>query len=275
MISRHVKAFLRKYRPVEHWCIDRSGHLTDTFQALTVQVEMEAGTFFKALCGRTEACNSDYAARWEAKKALAEELHKRFDWRTGWCDWKAFSLLFPSVPAGTAIQLGNSTPVRYGQLFACPQAGRVDANRGTSGIDGSTSTAVGAAALNGGLTLFVTGDMSFLYDSNALWNPYITPRFKMVVMKNGGGGIFRFIQGPSGLEELEEFFETPRQVDVGGFASLHGFAYFKAGSVEELCAVLPGFWAECASPALLEIDTAACDNAGVLRAYFKELSNNQ
>lgn len=272
LISRHVKAFLRKYRPQEHWHIDRSTHLVDTFQVLTKQLDVEVGSFLDVLSSEMKACHSDYAARWQAKKELSDVRHEQFAREVGWCDWKAFSILLPEIPQGTALQLGNSTPARYGQLFECRQTERVDANRGTSGIDGATSTAVGAAVLNPGMTLLISGDMSFLYDSNALWNRYIPPRFKMVVMKNGGGGIFRFIQGPSELEELEECFEARQTVDVRGYADLHHFAFFSADSAGELQRVLADFWAERERPAMLEIDTTMCDNAAQLKAYFKKLS---
>lgn len=272
LISRHVKAFLRKYRPQEHWHIDRSTHLVDTFQVLTKQLDVEVGSFLDVLSSEVKACHSDYAARWQAKKELSDVRHEQFAREVGWCDWKAFSILLPEIPQGTALQLGNSTPARYGQLFECWQTERVDANRGTSGIDGATSTAVGAAVLNPGMTLLISGDMSFLYDSNALWNRYIPPRFKMVVMKNGGGGIFRFIQGPSELEELEECFEARQTVDVRGYADLHHFAFFSADSAGELQRVLADFWAERERPAMLEIDTTMCDNAAQLKAYFKKLS---
>lgn len=272
LISRHVKAFLRKYRPQEHWCIDRSSHLVDTFQVLTKQVNMEAESFLEALSRQVKKCSSDYAARWQVKKELSSVRHEQFAQEVGWCDWKAFSILLPTIPQGTALQLSNSTPVRYGQLFDCRQFERVDANRGTSGIDGATSTAVGAALLNLGMTLLITGDISFLYDSNALWNRYITPRFKMVVMKNGGGGIFRFIQGPSELEELEECFETRQEVNIRGYADLYHFAFFRAECAEELQQVLSDFWAESERPAILEVDTTMCDNAAQLKAYFRKLS---
>lgn len=272
LISRHVKAFLRRFRPQEHWHIDRSTHLVDTFQVLTKQVDLEAGSFLDALSRQVKERHSDYATRWQAKKQLSDVRHAEFDQEVGWCDWKAFSILLPAIPQGVALQLGNSTPARYGQLFDCRQMERVDANRGTSGIDGATSTAVGAAVLNPGMTLLITGDMSFLYDSNALWNRYITPRLKIVVMKNGGGGIFRFIQGPSELEELEECFETRQEVNVRGYADLHHFAFFRAESVGELQQVLPDFWAERDRPAMLEIDTTMCDNAAQLKAYFRKLS---
>lgn len=274
LISRHVKAFLRKYRPQEHWSIDRSDHPVDTFKVLTTQIALDAGVFFPALCDHVKAEPSDYAIRWQQKKELSTIRHNRFAETVPWSDWKAFSMVLPSLPAGVSLQLGNSTPVRYAQLFEYLQVGRVDGNRGTSGIDGSTSTAVGAAVLNAGITVLITGDMSFLYDSNALWNKYITPRFKIIVMKNGGGGIFRFIPGPSDLAELEECFETEREVDIEGFASLHGFQYLYADCEDELQSVLPGFYSIADRPTILEIRTPRYVNAEILKEYFRKLNEN-
>lgn len=272
LISRQLKAFLRQFRPQEHWYIDRSVHPADTFKVLTTHIDLKAADFFSALAEKGKPADSDYAGQWHRKKELAAFRHAEFARTVDWCDWKAFSLIWPTIPRGTAIQLANSTPVRYAQLFECPQAGRTDGNRGTSGIDGSTSTAVGAAVLNPGLTLLVTGDMSFLYDSNALWNRYISPRLKIIVMKNGGGGIFRFIPGPSELPELEECFETTQEVNVKGFADLHHFRYFEASAAEELQAVLPDFWAETGQSVILAVNTPRTVNAERLKAYFKSLT---
>lgn len=272
LISRQVKTFLRQYPPREHWYVDQSELPADTFKALTAQINLKAVDFFDLLEKNMTSVSSDYADRWRRKKKTAAVCHDEFARQTGWCDWKAFSLILPSIPEGAALQLANSTPVRYAQLFECPQVGRVDCNRGTSGIDGSVSTAVGAAALNAGLTVLVTGDMSFLYDSNALWNKYISPRLKIIVMKNGGGGIFRFIPGPSELPELEECFETACEVNVKGFADLHRFRYFQAANAEELQSVLPSFWQESEAPALLAVETPGPLNADVLKAYFRQLA---
>lgn len=272
LISKQVKTFLRQYRPKEHWYVDRSEHPADTFKVLTTQINLKPADFFSLWEGKVTSVASDYAARWRRKKETAAVCHREFARRTGWCDWKAFSLIWPTIPEGTALQLANSTPVRYAQLFECPRVFRTDANRGTSGIDGSVSTAVGAAALYAGLTLLVTGDMSFLYDSNALWNKYISPRLKIIVVKNGGGGIFRFIPGPSELPELEECFETVCDVDVKGFAGLHHFRYLEAASGEELQTVLPSFWAESREPVILAVDTSGRPNAEILKEYFRRLA---
>lgn len=271
LISKQIKTYLREYKPAEHWSIDRGEHPADTFQAMTRQMDLDAFYFFHSLLPRMYSVHSNYAARWAKKKALARRRHDKFLSHAPWSDLQAFSLLLPSLPENVCLHLANSTPVRYAQLFDAPRTWQVNANRGTSGIDGCTSTAVGASVLAPGMTLLITGDMSFLYDSNALWNPYITPRLKIVVMINGGGGIFRFIPGPSETEELEECFEAHRDVNVRGFAELHGFRYFHAADAAALQSVLPAFWAETERPAILGIQTPRERNAEVLKDYFKQL----
>lgn len=271
LISKHVKAYLRRYRPCRHWRIERGEQAIDTFQVLSAQIDADAGVFFPLLARDARPVSSDYAARWKEKRELARQRHEAFAAGVPWSDWKAFQVILPALPAGCALQLANSTPVRYAQLFEYGQLARVDANRGTSGIDGSTSTAVGAARLNPGVTVLITGDMSFMYDSNALWNKYITPRLKIIVMKNGGGGIFRFLPGSSQAEELEECFETVYDADVQGFAALHRFRYFSASDAAALERTLPDFFGEQERPAILAVETPRKVNAEVLRDYFRQL----
>lgn len=93
-------------------------------------------------------------------------------------------------------------------------------------------------------------------------------------MKNGGGGIFRFIPGPSDLPELEEFFETACEVDVEGFARLHHFRYFYAAKAEELQEILPDFWTLTDCPAILAVETPREANAEILKSYFRELKGD-
>jgi len=271
LISKNIKTFLRKHSPKEHWSVDRGEHLADTFKVLTSQIDLDAEIFFPLLAENLKPIASNYASLWRAKKDLAERKHQQFAEQVEWSDWKAFSMILPALPQGVALQLANSTSVRYAQLFNYPQVMRVDGNRGTSGIEGSTSTAVGAAVVNSHLTVLITGDMSFLYDSNALWNRYITPRLKIIVIKNGGGGIFRFIAGASEQKELEECFETAQEVDVEGFAKLHHFDYFYAANEEELKDSLVAFFAESEQSAILAIETPRLKNAEVLKDYFRKL----
>lgn len=271
LISRYLKHFLRDNPPVENWYIHRGELPADTFMSLTKHIDMDPFSFFSDILDNIEERHSYYTLMWNFKKYLALARHKEYIRKMQWSDLKAFSMIFPSLPENISLQLSNSTPVRYAQLFDLPRFKRIDCNRGTSGIDGCSSTAVGASVVNEGITLLITGDLGFAYDSNALWNNYISPRFKMIVMKNGGGGIFRFIPGPSNLEELDECFETRTDVNVKGFALLHDFAYFEAKNEKELDSALPRFFQEDDRAAILCVITPKEKNAEILRDYFKNL----
>lgn len=267
-ISRMAKLFMRRYAPAVHWRIGEEQHIIDTMQCLTCQIDADPAWLLANLA-QCPSRDSGYAALWKEREARAGCLHDSFVEAAPWCALKAFSILLPSLPEGVSLHLSNGTSVRYAQLFNTPQVAQTYSNRGVSGIDGCTSTALGSACVDDGTTLLITGDMSFAYDAGGLATGYATPRFKVVVLCNGGGGIFRFIKGPSDLPELEECFEVKRRIPVEGYAALHGFRFFKAASVEELRDVLPRFWAEEEQPALLALETDGVTDAAVLRAYMR------
>ena len=182
---------------------------------------------------------------------------------------KAFSIILPSIPRETYLQLSNGTPIRYAQLFDNYSCLKSTSNRGVSGIDGATSTAIGAACGTDKPVLLITGDMGFQYDSNALSIADVPNNIKIIVMKNGGGGIFRFLPGTSALPELEKYFECVTDVKVKQLAEAYSFYFYSVTSEEELKSLLPQFFA---SPhkAIMEVVTPRTENDKILRNYFKE-----
>jgi 2-succinyl-5-enolpyruvyl-6-hydroxy-3-cyclohexene-1-carboxylate synthase len=143
--------------------------------------------------------------------------------------------------------------IRLVQQFKIDKSISVYANRGTSGIDGSTSTAAGSASLNSGVTTLISGDLSFLYDSNALWNNYLSPRLKMIVINNCGGGIFRNLEGPSKLPEMNAYFETPHRIDFEKLAEVYQLNFFRATDEATLKNAIKVTYAENEVPVLLEV----------------------
>lgn len=273
VVSKIIRRMIRFCPPVHHWYIGKGEPLIDTFGALTERIDLSPEAFFRQLVPEAEPVTSDYATRWKMRDGQQTQKHETFLQTAEWSDLKVFSILLPSIPQGSHLQVGNSSTVRYAQLFkGCP-ALHTRGNRGTSGIDGSTSTAAGASVVFEGQTILITGDMSFMYDSHAFWNPYLTSRFKVIVIKNGGGGIFRFIAGPSEVEECEQYFETAQEIDVERLAVFYRLAYFKAGDEASLQEALPRFYAETERPAVLEVETPRQVNDRVLKAYFKSLQN--
>ena len=163
---------------------------------------------------------------------------------------------------------GNRTVIRYLQVIDKYSKFENYCNRGTSGIDGSVSTAVGAAYINSKDNLLITGDLSFFYDINALWNRYVSDRLKIILINNEGGSIFRFIDGPSKHEELGEFFEHNHSRSAKDVASTYNINYFFADDEQSLKNELDCFF-NCKSKALLEIKTPREINDVVLRDFFK------
>ena len=183
-----------------------------------------------------------------------------------------FSEIFKQLPQNVQLQLSNSATIRYAQLFDINDSAEVFCNRGTSGIDGSTSTAVGAAYASRLPTVFLTGDLSFFYDSNALWNKNIPENFKIVVVNNGGGGIFRILPGERDTKLFDTFFETKHNLTAKQLSEMYGFKYQTIDKKEELTESVNNFLCKNDGPALLEIFTPSALNDKVLLDYFKFIS---
>lgn len=123
------------------------------------------------------------------------------------------------------IQLGNSMSVRYASWSGSSQAS-LFANRGTSGIDGSLSTAVGYAIANPNKhCVAILGDISAIYDAHALWTAELPKNFSVVLLNNRGGQIFNWIGGPTAVEDLMPLIETPQHYNFKHLCDFYQIRY--------------------------------------------------
>lgn len=111
--------------------------------------------------------------------------------------------------------------------------------------------------------------MSFSYDLSGLANAHLGNNLKIVVIDNGGGGIFRFVKSTASLPELEDYLEVHRQVPVKEYAAAFGFTYFEASDETSLRQVLPVFLTSSSKPAILAIRTDHLESAETLKRYFE------
>jgi len=271
IVSKRVKAFLRTYKPKHHWHIDPL-RAYNTFGGLTYHFETEPNTFFAQVFPFVKLVKSDYAAKAHKIQQLRKARHTAYLEKIPFSDFKAFEQIIPSLQKNSMLQISNSAAIRYAQLFDIDQTISVYCNRGTSGIDGSTSTAIGAALASKRPTVLITGDIGFLYDSNALWNNYIPKNFKIILVNNGGGGIFRILPGHQENKVFNTFFETAHHLTAEHLAKMYGFEYAVANDNQTLKSGLETMYAQNAKPVILEVFTPMLENNGVLNQYFKSLA---
>ncbi len=270
VVSKKLKFWLRQENIKAHWHISYSYEHWDNFQALSKVLKMNVSSFLTAIHS-TENSNSDYYKVWNSLNKKVASFTDSYIEKSEYADFKVFKILSKSFPENANIQFGNSTPVRYANLLALNNNLLINANRGVSGIDGQVSAALGASNINDKLTVCITGDLAMMYDSNALWNKYLHSKFKVILINNNGGNIFRIIPGPNKLEELETYFETKNTYEAKHLASLHGLKYFQVKQEDDLEIMLEAFYAENEQAALLEINTNGELSADVLKNYFVEL----
>jgi len=270
VVSKRIKALLRKYKPEHHWHIDTlRGY--DTFGCLTKHFKVNPNQFFNEFLRFTIPIKSNYSSTFEAIAALRKRKHSEYLSKIPFSDFKAFEKIMFSLPEDCMLQISNSSAIRYAQLIPIKPTIQVFCNRGTSGIDGSTSTAIGAAVANNKQTVLITGDVSFLYDSNGLWNDYIPKNFKIILINNGGGGIFRILPGHEETPVFNTFFETSHCLTAESLAKMYGFDYHIASDETSLSTSLTALYEQNEKPSILEIFTPTRDNGKILLQYFMEL----
>ncbi len=269
VVSKKVKQLLRKAKPKNHWHIHEVWQ-PDTFFSLTEKIETQPEIFFKKLLNFIKLEPQPYFNLWDVLRDKRDLKHNDYCLKAPFSDFKFFEILSEKLPENINLHFSNSSAIRYAQLFDF-QKNKIFCNRGTSGIDGSTSTAMGFAMKSAQQTVLVTGDLSFFYDINGLWNNYIPPYTRIIVFNNGGGDIFKIIPGPSSTNALDEFILTKHHKNAELIAKHFGFSYTKVSDEDTLSRVLDNFFKQDVKAKILEVDTAAVENSEVLKNYFEVL----
>ena len=270
VVSKKIKQFLRTFQPSYHYNVDMyKGY--DSYFCLTAHFKSDINTFLKEIGHYLLSVPSDYQKKWLEVKNEIQQKHLEYQNDTPFSDFKVYAELFNTIPKHYMVQISNSSAIRYAQLMKSDSTWKVYCNRGTSGIDGSTSTAIGAAVASGAPTVFVTGDLSFFYDSNALWNKYIPKNFRIILLNNEGGGIFRILPGDTSDPNFEYFFETPHKLTAEHLCKMYGITYYQANNYSDLQKGLRAIFTDDHAPKLLEIHTPRKINDKVLLKYFEYL----
>lgn len=274
-VSKKLKLWLRQTQPQYHFRIQSEDEKVNTYQNVTHFIECSATQVFTALSEIEwyHQTSNTYKQNWQthAQKGLAK-FHTQV-LQSGWNELHAMYAVLQQLPDVCNVQLANSSVVRYASyLGTLHNSWLVNANRGTSGIDGSTSTAVGAAKVNLRPTVLITGDLSFGYDINALWQQHLPNNLRIIVFNNNGGGIFKLIDGPDSFKPAQPYFTTPMKVNVKGLATSFGLRYYQANDLKKLNAILNQFLDPMNTCAVLELNFDMDANAKAFKKLMKKTS---
>lgn len=271
VVSKKMKQFFRKIDKLEHWRINSNILFSDTYQHLTKEIRIPPEIFFKIFADNyitDDVTISFYEKISNIKQVLYTINDKIFD-ESPFSDLKSIKFILENIPRNSSVFLSNSTPIRYSQLIKARTDLSYYCNRGTSGIDGCLSTAIGYSTLSENPTFIIIGDVAFTYDSNALWNSYKN-KIKIILMNNGGGNIFRIIQNYDDYDNVKEFFETYIYVNYENIAKAFGLNYFFCNNFEQLKIIFSDF-INSEKSAILDIKTSPEINCLTYNEYFKKL----
>ncbi|WP_192085298.1 2-succinyl-5-enolpyruvyl-6-hydroxy-3-cyclohexene-1-carboxylic-acid synthase [Algoriphagus sp. Y33] len=269
IISKSLKLFLRSTK-ASHWHIQSDGNAKDTFQQLTRTIASSPAYFLHWLAQNLGPQDTEYYQSWHAFEKAVDSSLTQILQRDVFGEYGALAYCLNKTPSLSKIHVANSMAVRY-LNFLGKRNQEVICNRGTSGIDGSNSTAVGCTFTTKEMVTLITGDMAFFYDRNAFWHNYTMPNLRVILLNNHAGGIFRLIDGPSNQPELEEFFETQQPLSANHLATEFGFFYSKVVNQEELKASLADFYSDSLHPKILEIETSSPKNAEILKEVKEKI----
>lgn len=274
IISKKFKALLRTHKAHvrQHWHFGRE--VMDTFQSLTHLIAAAPAHVLNEVKSETPDRPSEFGARWKSAFFKAEQQHHSFLETAPYSDLKVFETVLDFVPDGWQMQMGNSSVVRYIQLFN--QLGGVSyfGNRGVSGIEGSTSTALGAAIASDHPVLLVSGDHAFRYDANGMSHRPLPNNLRIIVINNGGGNIFRIIDGPQQHALSEAYIEKTDEESVEALVKLHQADYLKATNLVEVAAAMEKMVGpETNKCTVLEVFTPRKESPEILKQYFKYLKD--
>jgi 2-succinyl-5-enolpyruvyl-6-hydroxy-3-cyclohexene-1-carboxylate synthase len=277
IVSKRIKQFLRTYPPMYHLDIQPSGDIIDTYHCLTNVIEDEVST-------------SSIRKMMNVMEMLEMEKNAEFsEWLPFFENWRKASLKIPqpslkysdmmvigelmkNIPDKSSLHLANSNSVRLAQLFNLNKSISVYSNRGTSGIDGCLSTAVGHATVIKELVFIVIGDLAFFYDMNALWNCQLNKKLRVLLNNNGGGEIFYTLPGLKKSEAVDKYIAASHSTSAKAWAETMGLTYLSVTNEEDLKQNMPLFVSKKGNkPILMEVFTSAEKNVEILENYYQSI----
>ena len=271
IVSKSVKEYLRSLVDVEQWYISTDGRFADTFTHLHGVVECDAETILSRMAQHNGS--TQYGRNWHRLLSVAARHADGFVPEFGsLAAVQCLERMLHQHAAACSVCYANSSAIRLANLFAWHF---VYCNRGLNGIEGTLSTAVGISlASPGEKTFCVIGDLSFFYDETALWNRQPGGNLRVLLLNNGGGGIFGKFKGLDESGARDTFVMARHHTSAEGICRSHRVAYRCVRNGEELqSGISELIFRESDRPMLLEVMTDIEQDNKVLETYYRILVN--
>ncbi len=275
VISKSLKLFLRRFPDIAHWHIQAHPNATDPFRNLSRILATDPVNFFRFLNAANLNTSTKYFERWKTEERRISKAIAGFFPQPEPGELELVHQTITGLPSPCNLHLANSMSVRYAEYIGL-QAHHKDihvfSNRGTSGIDGCTSTAVGHSLSSQTLNILITGDLAFFYDRNAFWHNYPLPNLRIILLNNHGGIIFKLIDGPAQLAEADEYFVTRQSLTAKNLCAEFGFDYLAAKPSRTLSGVLTEFFSPGTTVKVLELEGTIELNKTIFDKFKKKIT---
>lgn len=268
VVSNKMKQYLRTYPPLETWHLSPDPSVVDLFCSLSEQIIAPVEPFLETMAQSLAGCaSSPYARHWRERIDRLPSPTPRYSSLA-----VVGSLLSHLSEEPCVLHLANSSSVRYAELFRKPRRLLTLCNRGTSGIEGSLSTALGFARQRAEERHFIViGDLSFFYDLNALGLPEVGSNVRVLLLNNQRGSIFQSLPTLEMDRLSQRYITAEHQLRAQGWAESCGWEYLSVQEMSELEETMDYFVGPADRPRLLEAFVSSEDEIAELQTYFKQL----
>ncbi|MFT6176598.1 MAG: 2-succinyl-5-enolpyruvyl-6-hydroxy-3-cyclohexene-1-carboxylate synthase [Bacteroidia bacterium] len=269
-ISKGLKRFLQFHKPEHHFHISSYYEVGDMFETKPTIIHPKeippVEETENDVDGEREGA---YVNAWLNMTREFQDRFSQLEWST-YNEFCVINYVLSKIPKNAILHVSNSMPPRYVSFLLNSDINNitVQCNRGTSGIDGSTSTAVGNAMLAKEDVYLITGDVAFFYDINALYNESLPQNLKIILLNNGAGGIFEMISGPEKMGEALHYQTTPQSRTAENLAEHFGLKYQAADTLGKFAQGID-FLTATEDPMILEVFTSRESN----QIFFNQFKN--
>ncbi len=288
VVSKRLKKFLRAAVGAETWAVSPDGEIHDTFMNQTAVIQADfvsvitrlAALFAETptgsegiLSSSCPSCSlsstaSEFRCRWEAALSAASRHAESFEPRySQMMAVRMFEDMVGELDYDFHVHYANSSAVRLANIYADHY---IYVNRGVNGIEGSLSTAVGFSMGCDDMTFCVIGDLSFFYDSNALWIQNLRGNLRVLLLNNCCGGIFHQLPGLDCSPVRDSYIAAEHHASAHGICDAYDIGYLSAHNVDELARNMNTFlYSGTHRPLLFEVFTDAEEDAVAIKDYLE------